>query len=255
MPDTTAPASASAESPLPAPASPVEDVASLPAHERWRRALVALARILANPEETDQVLAFSNYVNAGGNADRVRFFYDDPRGRALFEERRALDSTTIDLDALAALPAGTLGHAYATFMRSHGLTPNVFDGSPPDVHDPHAAYVIQRMRQTHDLWHVVSNAETDPAGEVALQAFTFAQVGAPSAGILAAVGTLRGMRHTRRIVREVVQMFRLGKRAEALAVFPWEDHWETPLTEVRRMLGLPAEPPHVGGYAPDLIAA
>jgi ubiquinone biosynthesis protein COQ4 len=234
---------------------PTEDIASLPALVRWRRALVALARVMANPEETDQVLVFSSYINAGGTGERLHFFFDDPRGQRLYAEKRALDSHTIDLDALAKLPAGTLGHTYATFMKSHGLTPDVFDGSPEEIRDPRAAYVIQRMRQTHDLWHVVTNAETDPAGEVALQAFTYAQVHAPSAGILAALGTLRTLRHSRAIVRDVRELLRLGRAADKLPVFPWEDHWATPVTEVRRLLGLPEQPRAIGGYTAGLLAA
>jgi ubiquinone biosynthesis protein COQ4 len=232
-----------------------EDVADLPTLVRWRRALRALTRVMIHPEETDQVLVFSNLANAGQRDERLHLFYSDPRGQRLYDERRAIDSHTIDLDALAALPAGTLGRAYATFMRAHGLTPDVFDGRPADVRDDRAAFVIQRMRQTHDLWHVVTNAETDPAGEVALQAFTYAQMHAPSSGILAALGTLRSLRYTRDVVRDVRELYRLGKQAEPLVFFPWEDHWATPLADVRRMLNLPANPRPIGGYTADLLEA
>jgi ubiquinone biosynthesis protein COQ4 len=230
-----------------------EDIAALPAPVRWRRAFRALARVLTNPEETDQVLVFSSYINAGSSRHRLDAFFADPRGQKLYAEKRALDSHTIDLDALAQLPEGTLGHAYATFMTSHGLTPNVFDGTPEEIRDPNAAYVIQRMRQSHDLWHVVTHADTDFAGEIALQAFTFAQLGAPSSGILAVLGTLKTLRHDRRIVREVMTMFRLGQTADRLPVFAWEDHWATPIVEVRRMLGLPENPALVGGYMHELL--
>src|SRR5258706_2970705 len=157
-----------------------EDITTLPAPVRWGRALRALARVLTNPEETDQVLVFSSYINGGASEQRLRFFLDDPRGQRLYAERRALDSHTIDLDTLVKLPEGTLGHAYATFMKLHGLTPDVFDGTPTEVSDPRHAYIIQRLRQSHDLWHVVTNCQTDPAGEIALQAFTYAQLKAPS---------------------------------------------------------------------------
>jgi ubiquinone biosynthesis protein COQ4 len=237
-----------------APVMP-HDIASLPAPVRWRRALRALVRVLTNPDETDQVLVFSSYINAGGSKHRLERFFTDPRGQKLYAERRAIDSHTVDLDALAALPAGTLGHAYATFMKSHGLTPNVFDGTPEEIADPRTAYVVQRMRQTHDLWHVVTNAETDPAGEVALQAFTYAQLGAPSSGILAALGTLRTLRHDRRILRDVRAMYKLGQSADRLPVFAWEDHWATPLAEVRRMLRLPEQPRPIGGYMRDVLEA
>lgn len=231
------------------------DITDLPPVVRWWRALGALARVLSNPEDTEQVLVFSNYMNAGSSRDRLDRFYDDPRGQRLYDEQRAIDSHTIDLDALAQLPEGTLGHAYATFMKTHGLTPNVFDGTPEEIHEPHAAYAMQRMRQTHDLWHVVTNAETDPAGEIALQAFTYAQVRAPSSAILAATGTLRTLRHTRAIVPDVLEMIRRGRKADKLAVFPWEDHWATPLTEVRRLLGLPTQPQPIGGYLTKAFAA
>ena len=185
---------------------------------------------------------FTSMINGGTASRRLARFYADPRGQMLYAQQRAIDSHTVDLAALAALPEGTLGHAYATFLRSHGLTPDVFDGSPEGIRDPKVAYVIQRMRQTHDLWHVVTGCETDPAGEIALQAFTYAQVRAPGNAILAGIGTLKAVRSKPGIVRDVVALYRSGTRAGRLATFPWEDHWATPLTEVRRLLGLPAQP-------------
>ena len=154
-----------------------EDLASLSRVERWKRALAALRKILADPDQTDQVLVFLSLINSGSsNTTRIDRFFADPSGRALYDQHRAIDSRSIDLDALAALPDGTLGHTYATFLRSHGLTPEVFDGPPEGIADPRRSYVVQRLRQTHDLWHVVTGCETDPAGEVALQAFTYAQL-------------------------------------------------------------------------------
>jgi ubiquinone biosynthesis protein Coq4 len=236
--------------------SPRVDVADLPPRVRWARALRALGRILANPEDTEQVLEFSNLANAGSRRDdRLDMYFAHPMGAKIFAERRSIDSSTIDLKALGALPENTLGHAYATFMTSHGLTPNIFDAPPDDVLDVRASFLIQRMRQTHDLWHVVTNCETDPAGEVALQAFTFAQVKAPSTGILAVLGSLRALPHSRRVVGDAVKMYRLGLRAEAFVVFPWEDHWATPLVEVRRMLGMPTHPGVTGGYLTEKFAA
>jgi len=218
------------------------DATKLSARQRWRLALDALGRVMVNPEQTDQVLVFSMYANAGTMASRIHRFFDDPRGRRLYEERRLIDARSVDLDALGALPEGTLGRAYADFLRSRGLSPDVFEHAPDEVPDPRMAYVIQRLRQTHDLWHVVTGYETDPASEIALQAFTFAQVRGPSSLILAALGTLRGTPSKPDLVLDVVSAFRIGLRAEKLAVFPWEDHWTRPLVEVRELLGLPIKP-------------
>jgi ubiquinone biosynthesis protein COQ4 len=214
------------------------DISQLPAPQRWGRALRALAQVLVDPKQTDQVLVFSAYANAGSSATRSLRFFEDPSGAQLYAEHRTIDSRTIDLDALAALPENTLGHAYAKFLRSRGLTPEVFDEPPREIVDPRVQYVVQRARQTHDLWHVVTGCDTDTPGEVALQAFTFAQVRAPSTAILAVTGMLRSLRQRPSLPREVARAFRAGLRANPLITFPWEDHWATPLDEVRTLLGV-----------------
>jgi ubiquinone biosynthesis protein COQ4 len=216
------------------------DLAQLPTLTRWKRALVALGRVMRDPEQTEQVLVFNSHINAGTLARRIDRFMEDPAGQKMYAEQRRIDSHTIDLDALLALPEGTLGHAYARFLRDRGLTPEVFDEPPHGVSDPRAAYVIQRLRQTHDLWHVVTGFDTDAASEIALQAFTFAQTGSPGAGILAAAGTVRGTRGKPRLALDVLAAYRMGKRAERFTTFAWEDHWATPLAEVRAMLGVAA---------------
>lgn len=222
------------------------DLDSLTSVQRWKLALGLLRKVLNNPEDTEQVLAFFAVINSGrANHARIEQFFAAPEGAALYAAHRAIDSRTIDLDKLAALPEGTLGHAYAKFLRSHGITPEIFDGAPPGISNPQRSYVVQRIRQTHDLWHVVTGCETDPPGEIALQAFTFSQVRTPGSAFLAVFGALRGVRERRDvgILRDVVTLYRTGKRAARLPTFAWEDHWATPLAEVRAMLGLPVEPP------------
>jgi hypothetical protein len=56
-----------------------------------------------------------------------------------------------------------------------------------------------------------------------------------SARVLAAVDA-SAARPT--LARDVVRSFRAGRHAEAFATFLWEDHWTTPLAEVRAMLGV-----------------
>jgi ubiquinone biosynthesis protein COQ4 len=222
------------------------DFDSLTSLQRWKLGLSLLRKVMNNPQDTEQVLAFLSVINSGqSNRNRVAKFFANPEGEVLYAEHRAIDSRTIDLDKLAALPEGTLGHAYATFLRSHGITPEIFDGAPAGITNPRRSYVVQRLRQTHDLWHVVTGCETDPAGEIALQAFSFSQTGALGSAFLTVFGALRGVRerHDVGILRDVVTLYRTGRRSgPRLPTFAWEDHWATPLTEVRAMLGLPSEP-------------
>jgi ubiquinone biosynthesis protein COQ4 len=224
-------------------AAPAMDLASLSAVQRWSGALVELVKAIADLEDTQQVIKFLNLSNSGPSIrKRVEQFFSDPAGRKLYEARRAIDSRTVDLDALAALPEGTLGRAYATFLRSRGLTPAAFDGAPKGITDSRQSYLFQRLRQTHDLWHVATGCSTDFIGEIALQAFTFAQLRAPGNGILAVTAALRTAHLHRGIVRRMLELYRAGRHANRLPTFPWEDHWTTPLAEVRAMLGLPIAP-------------
>lgn len=237
---------AAASTPAGMPEGVPTDLDSLTSVQRWKLAAGLLRKVLNNPADTEQVLGFLSVINSGkSNRERVAQFFANPEGEALYAEHRAIDSRTIDLDKLAALPEGTLGHAYAAFLRSHGITPEIFDGAPPGITNPRRSYVVQRLRQTHDLWHVVTGCETDPAGEVALQAFSFSQTGALGSAFLTVFGALRGVRerHDVGILRDVVTLYRTGRRSgRRLPTFAWEDHWATPLAEVRAMLGLPVEP-------------
>lgn len=233
----------------------VVDLAHLPRRVRLRRAFGALRKVVADPEQTEAVLEFFEYMNAGSSDKRVTRFYAEPGAEALFAARRAIDSRSVDLDALAALPPGTLGHEYVRFLRERGLSPDVFQ-APERTTDIRGAYVAQRFRQTHDLWHVVVGFDTDPSSEIALQAFMFGQIGAPATGILAAVGTLRAAMLGHRIGRAALAAYRRGRASRYMGAFPWEDHWATPVAELRVRLGIEttAMPPIPASFSMKLAA-
>jgi len=106
-----------------ATSSSTVDVADLPAHVRWTRAIGALLAILDDPNQTERVLEFSTLANAGRRGHHLERFFQHPVGKRLYAERRAIDPTTVDLDALAALPAGPPGPAYPPFMPRQGHPP------------------------------------------------------------------------------------------------------------------------------------
>lgn len=230
--------------PSPAAASPAtDDVFALPFSTRAVRAARALGKLLRDPYDTEQVFVLSTNINVGSIRRHLPRFFASADGARLFREDRCIDTQHVDLDALAALPDGTLGREYVRFLRDRGLTPDIFQ-APANVHDPRAAYVLKRIRQTHDLWHLVTGHATNPAGEVALQAFTFGQLGAPSSLLIALAGTARGVRDHRALPREVLAAYRAGCRAAPLVAFLWEDHWATPLSTLRPLLNIIAVAPN-----------
>src|SRR5436190_22582607 len=83
------------------PAGLPADLDSLTSLQRWKLGLGLLRKVLNNPQDTEQVLAFLGVVNSG-RATKARFarFFADPEGEVLYAEHRAIDSRTIDLDKL-----------------------------------------------------------------------------------------------------------------------------------------------------------
>jgi len=210
-----------------------------PFFTRLRRALGALWILRADSGRLDQVLVFAQAVNASSLARAAKRVQDYPEGAKLLGERRRIDRTHVDYDALERLPDGTLGREYARFLKDNGITPDAFE-ELPDVGDERIAYMMLRIRQTHDLWHVLTGYTPDIRGEVLLQMFSYAQLRAPSAFLLALFGVLRYLGPTPSLLRDLRTAFRRGKATAFLPTFAWEDRWETPVAELRAELTCPA---------------
>ena len=94
-------------------------------------------------------------------------------GAELLRDRPIIDPTC-DLQHLLGLPGGTFGKEYARWMIDQGLSP---DQRPTDrlPADPDERYLLQRLLEVHDLWHVLSGYNCDAAGEFGMLAFTLGQ--------------------------------------------------------------------------------
>lgn len=206
------------------------------------RRLVAAARALYGLAFEPRMELVSDLTDAlcvsamAKMAERLR---SDAEGRRLLSERPRLDSKHVDFEAVARLPDGTLGREFVRFLGDHGITPDSFR-PPVDYFEDVSAYVTQRLRQTHDLWHLITGYPPDTCGELVLSAFIFAQVGAPSSLLVALLGPIRYGRGRRGLTRDVHAAYRRGRATGRLTSFFWEDHWAEPLVDVRARVGCPA---------------
>jgi ubiquinone biosynthesis protein Coq4 len=181
------------------------------------RVFAVVERLRRRPELTRQTLAV---------AER------DPSFVGLW--RRGYVPTPVPIAELAGLPEGTLGRAYARHLTANGLAPDFYpDVEPRDL----AGYFSRRMRQTHDIWHALLGLGVSPAEELALQAFGLAQVGSITAVLLIAHGLLSVAtatpEHAGALMAAVSRGFAAGERADFLLGIPWEEHWSTPIDELR----------------------
>ena len=103
-------------------------------------------------------------------------------GGRLAYERAELAPRLMDRAWLQALPAGSVGAAYAEFMGRENLSADglaaesrkgAVDGML-DLAHPYA-WFGRRMRDTHDIWHVLTGYGRDTLGEVCLVAFSYRQ--------------------------------------------------------------------------------
>lgn len=200
--------------------------------ERAAMAARAMRRLIEDPDDTRQVFYVGLLVNRRTYPMFLARFTTDDEGARLLRERPAIDSAHVDYDALRALPDTTLGGAYVRFLDANGLDPDLFQPPPglPEV----PAYIAQRMRQVHDLWHVLTGYGPDVSGEVALQAFTWGNTGMASAKVVALAGALKLAGKDPAIVRSVAEGYANGRRARFLASIRVEDHFGRELEDVRR---------------------
>lgn len=196
--------------------------------------LRALGRLLNNPEDTRQVFVLGVVLNARRFPDFMARFVAEPGGLELLRDKPVIDSRAVDFAALAALPADTLGGAFARHLKDNNLDPDLFQ-APPGLPES-VAYVAQRVRQTHDLWHVLTGYATDIPGELALQGFYYGLIGLPSSLLISLFGSLRYTRKFRQtsLLRAVHKGYKRGRQAAFLPTIRWEELWQQPLAEVRR---------------------
>lgn len=87
----------------------------------------------------------------------------NPAFKAWIEERRM---TTYDPAQIAGAAEGTLGAALYDFMVRSGLDIDFLNGETPPADE--VEYVRARSAASHDIQHIVTGFDPDPAGEQAL---------------------------------------------------------------------------------------
>jgi ubiquinone biosynthesis protein COQ4 len=221
---------------------------------QWRRAWKALRNLIRDPERTELVFALIQSLG-GDNGDRnYQRFRSHPEGRQLLEDRPSLYGALCDVERLEQMPEGSLGRAYAAFMREGGLeAQGLVDASEKvredDGPDPERRWYFDRTRDMHDLWHVLTGYGRDLAGEAANLAFTYGQLRTRGIGAIvlsaAWVGPKSVDLHWQRYL---FRAWRRGRRAVPLSLVRYEELLDRPLDQVRRELHIqPPEAAHPGG--------
>jgi ubiquinone biosynthesis protein COQ4 len=210
--------------------------------------LPGLKGILLDPNETSHVFTLFESLIGPLEVRGVGHFLASERGRALLEARPDLVGALSDRDYLASLPEGSLGRAYLEFVTREGITADgLVAASEHGAHllrprEAGTAFIGEYLRDTHDLWHVVTGYGGDVIGELALLAFSFAQMGNLGIGLLVGLSVTLGAVLPTPIDRDgrraIVNGYLRGRGSRWLPTVDWLPLLERPLAEVRRGLGV-----------------
>jgi ubiquinone biosynthesis protein Coq4 len=208
----------------------------------YLRTLSGVVGMIRNPEATDSVFDIEDGLRRSGAMESfLERVCALPGVSELMAERYL--APPLDVDALAAMPEGCLGKALAGHFIEHGFDPDYYR-KVEVVSD--LDWVLMRMRQSHDIWHVVTGIGTDRVGEIALKAFELAQTWRPMAAVITCGGLLRYLLkdpdQMGAVLAGIGHGYQLGYRAQPLLAQRWECDWERPLAAWRQAVGLPEQP-------------
>jgi ubiquinone biosynthesis protein Coq4 len=184
----------------------------------------------------------------------IRILEKSPAAAALIRERRLCGP--YDVEALAALPRGTLGHTYATVLNTHGYDINFFpEPSFFNNLETDADYINYRVFATHDLHHIVSGYSLDNFGEIGVISISVGQFNHPGLGFTDLVSLMltwlmgstpasdlstaeEQARTARSVLRLIVDGLEAGAAAKPLFPVIWEERMGQDLEELRAELGI-----------------
>ena len=206
------------------------------------RMLKGLGKFLQHPDDLQSVYAVAASVQGSPlAAQMMRHMLAQPGIAAMIQEQWR--PAPINLDALEQLPAGSLGQCYASQLKSQGITPDTLIDPAPITSDQE--FIVHRLKETHDIVHVLTGFGVDGVGEIGLQAFNLAQNRSPLAVLLIFGGMLKTLQDDRpleALLHAISRGFEMGLKADCVVACKLEDAWERPLSEWRAELKLPQSP-------------
>ena len=212
----------------------------------WRTATDAIRKLLANGDDTTQVFRIMRALNVGNAPmNYARLIASEEGGRIAYD-RVELAQRFSDPAFVASFAPGTVGAAYRHFLETTGYSADGLvevSREKPDEQDmlhPYA-WFGRRVRDTHDIWHVLTGYQADESlGEACLVAFSYAQVGGLGWAFIASAAALKSLKVTgnRLFARAVWEGYRHGKAAKWVSGEDYLQLLHEPLDAARARLGI-----------------
>lgn len=215
---------------------------SLSTLERLRLTLSSAALAAVNPSRADMVALVGDLTSGPMLQRLVTRIKSTPEGHEMLASLHPTRFPANGRDSivqLRELKDGSLGREYARFMDVRKFSPESRD-AVRFVDDAQHRWVLQRYRDVHDLWHVLTGMPTTLLGEVAQKWFEAAHTGLPVATMSAVVGPVQlSTRQKRVLVTKLVPWaVSCGAKADNLLAIRYEDYLEVGVDELRMKWGI-----------------
>ena len=204
-------------------------------------------RLIADKENTEEVFYIFEALPWKDLPRAAERFLSTPAGQALRAKEPFLPAVLDDHAALRRMPQGSLAHAYCDFMEAEGLTAEglveefaKFEANRGQYNDQINWY-FNRLRDTHDLLHILTGYGRDALGEQCVLVFTYSQQPAPAHLFIAYAGGWELKKQVKApapVFRAVREGQRLGKACPRLIEMPVTDLLPMQLDDVRKALGI-----------------
>ena len=143
-------------------------------------ALRAFRKLVANKEDTAQVFEIMRALSGRSLARGYNHMLKTQEGGRQAYLAEELAHRLDDPVWLARFEPGTVGDSYRVFREARGFTAEGLAdearkiGPQIDAQHP-VVWYSRRIRDVHDIWHVLTGYETDALGEACVVAFSYAQ--------------------------------------------------------------------------------
>ena len=143
-----------------------------------------------------------------------------------------------------ALPEGSIGRTYYDFVHGEGLSADGLIASSEEA--PRFAnigrvqrWLGDRLRDIHDLQHVMPGYGRDTLGELCLLSFMTTQTPARGIDFIIFMGRTKGQKEQPELnLKELIDEGRqIGEAADWMLFTRWEDRLHEPIESVRAELG------------------
>lgn len=204
-------------------------------------ALRAVRALKANPEDTRQIFIIFKALRGRSGIRTFARFAASKMGQTILADRRVLLDTLNDRTALSHLPEGSMGRAYYAFMERENLTADGLVTAAVDWENEPVSDDVklfrERMRDSHDLTHILTGYGRDGLGELCLLAFMNRHSRNLGQLFVIAMNWGRMPPSWRKAVR---QAWRNGAKARWFQDLDFEALLPRNLEEVRRELNIPS---------------